>query len=447
MSYDKANGSTFPLWLCMSSVRVCKQDGDLVLRKREGEGGDGGARIKYNIHTKASFALCSRATPIFFACRYRLLCCVCARLNYKTSSPSSSAHLGRLALLRRLRLRSPLSSLRRKRERKKRGWQVCIRDIQPAMAPLEKKVGNGTALQKKLFCPLPPEQHSGRRPGPKTLELCGRRGQSLAKEREEGRGRRRVGTRNFFPSSLSDGNAKFQRKLSADSGEGGREAKKGGMGGRKDPERGGGGSILFLPSIPSPHFSDDCKEEGARNGVRSPAARLNIESRWIARPTLPHPFLPSEREREEKKAAASAMFYPISPERSEAASTLYSSTTQLLFFLRRVFVCCCSLLPLLLLPALLYFFLARFPIQSFATLQLYLGRRGRLGRRRGGGPRREVRAKYLPLFFLPFLLPPSPVLGKTRLFLAYEHLLLPPPSFRCFVLSVRPSVTTCTIKN
>ena len=128
-------------------------------------------------------------------------------------------------------------------------------------------------------------------------------------------------------------------------GRGGREAKKGGMGGREDPERGGGGggSILFLPSIPSPHFSDDCKEEGARNGVRSPAARLNIESRWIARPTLPHPSLPSEREREEKKAAASAMFYPISPERSEAASTLYSSTTQLPFFLRRVFVCCCSL--------------------------------------------------------------------------------------------------------
>ncbi len=76
MSYDKANGSTFPLWLCMSSVRVCKQDGDLVLRKREGEGGDGGARIKYDIHTKASFALCIRATPIFLLA-VTVCCAVC----------------------------------------------------------------------------------------------------------------------------------------------------------------------------------------------------------------------------------------------------------------------------------------------------------------------------------------------------------------------------------
>ena len=76
VSYDKANGSTFPLWLCMSSVRVCKQDGDLVLRKREGEGGDGGARIKYDIHTKASFALCIRATPIFLLA-VTVCCAVC----------------------------------------------------------------------------------------------------------------------------------------------------------------------------------------------------------------------------------------------------------------------------------------------------------------------------------------------------------------------------------
>ncbi len=304
MSYDKANGSTFPLWLCMSSVRVCKQDGDLVLRKREGEGGAGGARIKYNIHTKASFALCSRATPIFFCLPLpSVVLCVCAiklqdffSLQLTSPRPPCFAPPPPPPF--------PVVIVAEREKEKETGMASLHTRHSTRHGALRKKSGKRNRTSKKLFCSLPPEQHSGRRPGPKTLELCGRRGQSLAKEREEGRGRRRVGTRNFFPSSLSDGNAKFQRKLSADSGEGGREAKKGGRGGREDPERGGGGSILFLPSIPSPHFSDDCKEEGARNGVRSPAARLNIESRWIARPTLPHPFLPSEREREGKKSSS-----------------------------------------------------------------------------------------------------------------------------------------------
>lgn len=135
------------------------------------------------------------------------------------------------------------------------------------------KSGNGTALQKinffasHPFLPLPLLLLGSQA----KKELCCRRGQSLAKGKGDGGGDlvRAI----FFPAPLSDGNAKFQRKLSRRPPPGSRE---GGREGSQETEE-GEEEHTFSPIHPPPPLlstpTDDPRIAQGAKGIKKRRGR------------------------------------------------------------------------------------------------------------------------------------------------------------------------------